>query len=377
MENTAPSLATVLREAPLFLPDATYGVVRATDAADLEDAGVRMLMVSAFHLMRRPGISTVKALGGLKQMMGWRGPVATDSGGFQAYSLIRENPRYGKITDDGLLFTPEDSDKTIRLTPRRAIETQMRLGADLLFCLDDCTHPREAAAEQAASVRRTIAWARECKVEFARAVAGRRPRPDPPPRLFAVIQGGRDETLRRDCAQALIDIGFDGFGYGGWPLDEEGALLEDMLALTRSLVPRGVPLHALGVGHPASIAACARMGYTTFDSALPTRDARRGRLYAWRSETPDFAGSAKEWFQIVYMQDELHLKRDAPLSATCQGLCCQRYSTGYLHHLFKINDALFARLATIHNLNFMTTLMAALRPAGHDDGQPTGSHDRR
>jgi queuine tRNA-ribosyltransferase len=368
MDVTAPSFATVLRDAPLFLPDATYGVVRATDAGDLEDAGVRMLMVSAFHLMRRPGTSTVKALGGIKQMMGWRGPVAADSGGFQAYSLIRENPRYGRITDEGLMFTPEDSDKTIRLTPRRAIETQMRLGADLLFCLDDCTHPREAAAEQAASVRRTIAWARDCKVEFARAMASRRPPPDPAPRLFAVIQGGRDAQLRRDCAQALLDIGFDGYGYGGWPLDEDGTLLEDVLALTRSLVPRGVPLHALGIGHPASVAACARMGYTTFDSALPTRDARRGRLYTWRSETPDFAGSAKEWLEIVYIQDELHLKRDAPLSATCPGLCCRRYSIGYLHHLFKINDALFARLATIHNLSFMTSLMAALRAAWHDEG---------
>ena len=365
MEGTAPSLATVLRDAPLFLPDATYGVVRATDAADLEAAGVRMLMVSAFHLMRRPGTSTIRALGGIKAMMGWRGPVAADSGGFQAYSLIRENSRYGRITDEGLMFTPEDSDKTIRLTPRRSIEAQMRIGADLLFCLDDCTHPRESAVEQAGSVRRTVAWARECKIEFARAMATRRPPPDPAPRLFAVIQGGREEKLRRECAQALLEIGFDGFAYGGWPLDEEGALLEDMLALTRALVPPGVPLHALGIGHPASVAACARMGYTTFDSALPTRDARRGRLYVWRDATPDFAGSAKDWFAIAYMQDEIHLKRDAPLSATCQGLCCRRYSTGYLHHLFKINDALFARLATIHNLNFMTQLMAVLRAGGH------------
>ena len=322
-----------------------------------------MLMVSAFHLMQRPGTSTIRALGGIKAMMGWKGPIASDSGGFQAYSLIRENPRYGRITEGGLIFIPEGKGKKIQLTPRKAIETQFRLGADVMFCLDDCTHSAKSHAKQVESVRRTIAWARACKTEFVRALDQRRPAPTHPPRLFAVIQGGRDEQLRRECADALLDIGFDGFGYGGWPLDEKGALLEDMLALTRALVPREFPLHALGVGHPASIVACSRMGYTTFDSALPTRDARRGRLYRFTGAAPDPDRPASEWFETVYIQDEAHLKRDEPLSATCQGVCCQRYSTGYLHHLFKINDTLFARLATIHNLCFITLLMKQLRAA--------------
>lgn len=360
MKGPAESLAALLRDGPLFLPDATYGVVRATDAVDLEQAGVRMLMVSAFHLMQRPGTGTVTALGGIKAMMGWRGLAATDSGGFQAYSLIRENPRYGKITDEGLVFVPEDGDKKIQLTPERSIQTQMRLGADLMFCLDDCTHPGEPREEQARSVRRTIAWAKACKAAFALAVEMRRLDAGARPLLFGVIQGGRDADLRRACAEALIETGFDGFGYGGWPLDADGALVADMLALTRELVPATLPMHALGVGHPASVAACHRMGYRMFDSALPTRDARRGRLYRFRTDDPDLARPAKEWLETVYIQDKVHLKQEAPLAQSCPGLCCRRYTTGYLHHLFRINDALFARLATIHNLAFMRRLMDRL-----------------
>ncbi|MDH3944668.1 MAG: queuine tRNA-ribosyltransferase family protein [Anaerolineae bacterium] len=162
--------------------------------------------------------------------------------------------------------------------------------------------------------------------------------------------------MRKQCAEALLEVGFDGYGYGGWPLDADGKLLRDMLAYTRELTT-GFPLHALGVGHPENVAACAAMGYEMFDSVLPTRDARRGRLYTFTSPS----GLPDKWFKYLYINDEKHIKDANPLSEFCDCRTCQYYSSGYLHHLFKINDHLFPRLATIHNLRFMTRLEERLR----------------
>ena len=153
---------------PVFLPDATQGVVRAVDSADLELCGVQALVMNTFHLMQRPGSSTIQALGGLHRMCAWSRPIITDSGGFQAYSLIRQNARFGQITDSGIIFRPEGSDRKIQLTPEKSVQLQLRYGADVVICLDDCTHVEESPAEQERAVRRTVAWARRCKVEFER-----------------------------------------------------------------------------------------------------------------------------------------------------------------------------------------------------------------
>jgi queuine tRNA-ribosyltransferase len=364
-QDTLPLLHGTLA-LPAFLPDATLGVVRATDAADLHAAGVRALVMNVFHLMQKPGSSTISALGGLHQMSGWDGPIMTDSGGFQAYSLIRQNPRAGSLSDQGIRFQPEGSDRPIQLTPEKSIQLQMAYGADILVCLDDCTHVDDAPAEQQASVVRTIKWARRCKDEFERLLRQHRsgsPRAELParPLLFAVVQGGGSEQLRRECAEALLEIGFDGYGYGGWPLDAQGKLLHNMLSYTRSLIPRAFPMHALGVGHPDSVVACHKLGYQMFDSALPTRDARSGRLYAF---TNDPAGAnfrpRGNWWEYIYVEDKKHIKTNRPISTFCDCHTCQRYSLGYLHHLHKINDTLYFRLATIHNLRFMMRLVETL-----------------
>ncbi len=179
------------------------------------------------------------------------------------------------------------------------------------------------------------------------------------PLLFGVIQGGGSQELRAECAAALLEIGFDGYGYGGWPLDAEGNLLEDLLAYTRRLIPPQFPMHALGVGHPQSIAACIAAGYAIFDSALPTRDARQGRLYAARGQAPAATGS----FRYLYLRDEKFIKDNRPLDEGCDCLTCRRYSRGYLHHLYRHGEVNYMRLATIHNLRFMARLMQAYQGA--------------
>lgn len=346
---------------PAFLPDATLGVVRAVDSHDLAAAGVQALVMNVFHLMQKPGSSTIQALGGLHQMAAWPHPIITDSGGFQAYSLIRQNAKYGRLSDQGISFQPEGAERKFQLTPEKSIQLQLAYGADIVICLDDCTHVDASEAEQELAVSRTIKWARRCKEEFTRQVAQRRLPPDRRPLLFGVVQGGGNPALRRRCAEALLEIGFNGFGYGGWPLDSQGNLLTEMLGLVRELIPPQFPLHALGVGHPPSVAACARLGYALFDSAMPTRDARNGRLYVFRHDpaTAGF-GLSGDWFDYVYIADSKHIKQPAPIEAGCDCHTCQTYALGYLHHLFKVGDLLFARLATIHNLRFMMRLMAVL-----------------
>jgi queuine tRNA-ribosyltransferase len=343
---------------PVFLPDATQGVVRAVDSADLEQCGVQALVMNTFHLMQRPGSSTIQALGGLHRMCAWSHPIITDSGGFQAYSLIRQNARFGQINDSGILF-PEGSDRKLQLTPEKSVQLQLRFGADVVICLDDCTHVDEPEAAQVTAVRRTVAWARRCKKEFERIVEQKRLPPEQRPLLFGVIQGGGSLELRRQCAEQLLEISFDGFGYGGWPLDAEGNLLADMLEFTRGLVPSELPMHALGVGHPANVAAGYRMGYGLFDSAMPTRDARHGRLYTFADPEAPLSEDSR-WLSFLYIGDDKHIKNDTPLSRLTGAPAYPDYSVAYLHHLFKLNDSLFFRLATMHNLRFMARLTERL-----------------
>jgi queuine tRNA-ribosyltransferase len=347
---------------PAYLPDATLGVVRGVDSTDLERCGVEALVMNSFHLMQRPGSSTVQALGGLHQMAGWSRPIITDSGGFQAYSLIRQNPKYGSLNDRGITFQPDGAARKFQFSPEKSVQLQLSYGADVVICLDDCTHVDDVLAEQEVSVQRTIAWARRCKQEFERIIAQKRLSAEQRPMLFGVIQGGGSFELRKRCADELLEIGFDGFGFGGWPLDDKGNLLSEIIAYTRELVPPALPMHALGVGHPANVVECFRLGYDLFDSAMPTRDARHGRLYRFEDEAFAAMGLLTgKWFAYVYINDEQHIKSDQPISAVCDCLCCTRYSRGYLHHLFKVGDSLFIRLATIHNLRFMAQLMKRLQ----------------
>ncbi len=347
---------------PAYLPDATYGVVRSIDSCDLAASGVQGVMMNSFHLMQRPGSLAIQSLGGLHHMSGWNGPIFTDSGGFQAYSLIRQNPKFGTIQEHGLYFQPEGAKRKFLLTPEKSVQLQVRYAADVIICLDDCTHVDADYDEQARSVRRTIEWAKRAKAEYLRLADQKHWDEEAHPKLFAVIQGGGAENLRRECAEALLQIGFDGFGFGGWPLDKEGRLLSDILSLTRRLVPRHFPMHALGVGHPQNVAACCAMGYDLYDSAMPTRDARHARLYTFSKPLEQIRfDPAEEWLRYLYIGDERYIRSSEPISVYCDCHTCRHYSSGYLHHLFKLNDALFQRLATIHNLRFMTQLSDFLR----------------
>jgi queuine tRNA-ribosyltransferase len=344
---------------PAYFPDATRGAVRTVDSLDLVACGVRGLVVNAFHLSTRPGAGLIKSLGGIHAFMNWPRPIASDSGGFQLMSMIRQNSKYGTITRRGIHFVDADGNRgKVLFTPERSIRLQFDLGADLMVCLDDCPSPDAPPEEVQRSVERTIHWAKRCREAFDRLLEMRGKERGPRPLLFGVIQGGYDRALRRQCAEALLALGFDGFGFGGWPLTPEGDLAAEILAYTAELAPDPLPRFALGVGKPEHIVSCYGMGWRIFDCVLPTRDARHGRLYVF--DAPDLGQVdvlAPRFYRFLYVRDEKHKREGGPISAACDCPCCQHYSLGYLHHLFDVDDPLGLRLATLHNLRFYTQLL--------------------
>lgn len=357
---------------PAFLPDATRGVVRTVDAAELAAVGIDALCVNTWHLSKEPGARAVEKLGGIHRFMGFDGPVLSDSGGFQILSLLASGALDGSASNKGIRWKEKGGEGEL-LTPEKCIRWQAKLGADLLVCLDHCTRPEEAAEAQRASVEHTVRWAEECKAtrdRVAEESGVRRP-------LFAVIQGGDDAALRRECAARLFEIGFDGYAFGGWPVRDDGALVASV-ALVAELVSAAtgggatgaelsVPLWGLGIGKPQNLVAAAELGYSIFDCVLPTRDGRHGRLYVRRGPRSSqlLPGEAR-WWDYLYLGDIKHAVDNEPIEPGCPCPTCARHSRGYLHHLWQVKDPLILRLATLHNLSFYGRLLAELRAERRD-----------
>ena len=344
---------------PTFLPDATRAGVRGVTSEDLRAVGIGGVVANAFHLLRRPGARVVQAAGGLHRFMDWQGPILTDSGGFQVWSLIRQDPNRGTIRDNEVIFREPATGEKWNLTPERIIRLQFQLGSDIVVCLDDCTDADAPASEQERSVEHTVRWARRSREAFDREAVQRG---GEAPRIFAVVQGGGVEALRRQCAAELASIGFDGFGFGGWPLAADGSLLAEPMRWVAESLPREAPKHALGVGRPDHVVTAFGLGYSLFDSTLPTRDARHGRLYAfrpgWSARRPS---PGDDFFRAVRIHDPPHRVAHGPIEETCDCPVCSRHSAAYLHHLFKVGDLSAERLATLHNLRFYARLFALLQ----------------
>jgi len=338
---------------PVFVPDATRAAIRSVPTSMLSGSAVEAILVSTAHLSTQPGTSVVTTLGGVHSFMGWSGPIVSDSGGFQVFSLLASGNNLASVTDAGLTFRFSPKQRHRQLTPRNCIETQLRLGSDIVYCLDYCTHPNAPAAEQDRSVELTLRWARECRDTFDRLVG------DVPqaqrPLLFAVIQGGADPDRRARCAEALAGIGFDGYGFGGYPI-VDGRLVDEV-AQVAELAPAGSILHGLGIGTPENLVAAYRTGYGMFDCTLPTRNGRRGVVY-----TELDVGSLGEpgFYRVARMGDEKWVRRRAAVDADCDCEMCTLPS-GYVAHLFRLEEALAGTLASLHNLRFYTRLTDALR----------------
>lgn len=343
---------------PFFMPDATRGVVKCVEGSGVLKAGVGAMVVNTLHLYLQPGIKVIKKVGGIHSFMNWPGPLLSDSGGFQVFSLLHNNPKMGKITDEGAIFkSPIDGSAHI-LTPERSIQIQFDLGVDMMVCLDDCPPNDSDNKKLSIAVKRTIAWAGRCKEEFEKQIKKRKIKEDKTPKLFGVIQGGMNKDLRRLCAEALVDIGFDGYGFGARPVDEKGNFLSEILKYTAELIPNDSLRFALGIGTPNDIVKCAVLGWDMFDCVIPTREGRHGRLFVWKS---NLKFKTKNFYTTININNAKFKDFKLSINPDSKLLELREYSLSYLHHLFKISEPFGQRLATLNNLEFYSDLMQNIR----------------
>ena len=368
---------------PAFFPDATCGFVRGIDSIDLENTKTDGLVVNVYHLLKHGLINVIsdsRKFGDIHKFMNWKDPVISDSGGFQVFSLIRENPKLGNITDQGVLFQLDN--EKIFLTPEECIQIQIKLGSDIVMCLDDCTAAGELITEQKESVRRTIEWAKRCKNEFNRltnSTKSKSKNKNKPnknkPLIFGIIQGGENKQLRKYCAQELLKIGFNGYAFGGWPVKEhkdkngknKTKFLRNILKFTSDQIPDNYPKYAMGVGQPEDIIECIKVGYNLFDCVLPTRNARHRSLYIWKKDIRKIKILKSKIKNINKLYETIDIDRGKykedknPISQFCDCYTCKNYSRAYLRNVFMRKDSLAVRLATIHNLRFYAQLFENLR----------------
>jgi queuine tRNA-ribosyltransferase len=341
---------------PIFFPDATQAVVKTLDSLDLENTKTPGILVNTYHLYRELGTAVFEKFDGISDFMRWKGAVISDSGGFQVMSLIKSESGKGKISDLGITFYPS-SKKSILLTPEKSIEYQLLLKTDLIVVLDDFT-PTSASYDQAKeSVVRTLNWAARCKNYFVNNSHGKHR-----PYIIGVVQGGKYMDLRRYCCDELMRIGFDGLGYGGWPINEVGNFDYKTAELIAKYAPKNYFLYGLGIGKPNEIVDLVKMGYQIFDCVLPTRDARHKRLYVYKAESLNKIDLKDNKFYSYYIPDKkINATDNKPVSGVCDCLLCTNYTRSYLYHLFRIGDSRALRLSTIHNLRFYNILMEKLR----------------
>lgn len=332
---------------PIFFPDATRAVVRTLDSLDIAGTITPGILVNTYHLFKNPGKNLIKNTKGVGGFMNWKGALISDSGGFQILSLPNT------ITDKGVTFKAENEPREI-LTPEKSIDFQHALKTDLMVVLDHFTQPKATRKEAEESIKRTILWAKRCKQEHTKLKSKAY--------LIAVVQGGSYYDLRKECAKELVKTGFDGLGYGGWPIDENGDFDYQTAKIIADEAPKNYLLYGLGIGKPHEIVNLFKMGYNIFDCVLPTRDARHGRLYVFNALSKNKIDLDSEKFYEYYTPDKEKYYHDLrPVSSACDCLLCSNYSRAYLAHLFRIKDISAMRLSSIHNLRFYSMLMERIR----------------
>jgi queuine tRNA-ribosyltransferase len=320
---------------PAFMPVASHGAVKGVAPSELRALGATMVLANAYHLAQRPGVDTVRALGGLHAVMGWDGPILTDSGGFQVMSLAD----LVRVDDRGLSYRSHVDGRPGTLSPEEAVAVQEALGVDVAMALDECVPASAPPAEVARAVTRTTAWA-------ARSLAARRCGKTA---LFGIVQGGCDVALRAESVAGLTALGFDGYAVGGLSVGEPRAETARVAAATVALLPRERPRYLMGVGTPRDLLRFAAMGYDLFDCVLPTRNARNGTLFTREGK--------------LMIRNAAHARDPRPVETGCTCYTCRRFSRGALRHLMLAGEMLGARLATLHNLHFYFHLMSEIRAA--------------
>ncbi len=322
-------------DTPVFMPVGTQGTVKGLTPAQLRSIDVQILLGNTYHLALRPGDELIAELGGLHKFMGWDGPILTDSGGFQVFSLSDVR----KITDEGAHFRSHIDGKPLELTPEKAVRIQENLGSDIAMVLDECP-PGQATREILCNaIRRSILWAERC----------RQAQRHPDQAMFAIVQGGTDIDLRGECANALIPMDFPGYALGGFSVGEGPEAMHAALPACAALLPSNKPRYLMGVGRPEDLLAGVAAGIDMFDCVMPTRNGRNA--LAFTANGP------------VRLRNACHRRDPAPLESDCPCYACRQFSRAYLHHLFHAEEMLGPTLLSLHNLCYYLRLMAGCRKA--------------
>lgn len=323
---------------PAFAPVGTQATVKALDPRDLRELGVELILANTYHLYLRPGAEVIAEMGGLHRFMGWEGPILTDSGGFQVFSLAVNRT----VTDEGVAFRSHLDGSLHLFTPEKVIRIQELLGADLIMCLDECAEPHDRTYNEQA-LARTHAWAEACRAAHRR----------PDQALFGIVQGGIFPDLRQQSAEFLVGLDFPGYAIGGLSVGETKEEMQAMLEITVPLLPANKPRYLMGVGAPEDILQSVARGIDLFDCVLPTRLARNAALLTRQGR--------------INIRNARFERDPAPIEEGCRCYCCRHFSRAYLRHLFKAEELLAYRLATIHNVHFMIDLMRDIRQAIAED----------
>jgi len=325
--------ARAVIDTPTFMPVGSLGPVKGLEPEDLHDLGFRLMLNNAYHLYLRPGHKVVAELGGLHAFTGWPGAILTDSGGFQIFSLAK----LCKVTDEGVTFQSHIDGSTHFITPETAIEIEEALGADIIMAFDQCVALPASRAAIQEGLRRTTSWAKRCQASRRRNDQA----------LFGIVQGGLEADLRRQSAQELVALDFEGYAIGGLSVGESKADMYAMLDVTVPELPDAKPRYLMGVGLPEDLIEGVARGVDMFDCVVPSRHGRTGWL---------FTG-----FGRVSIKQAQFKRDERPIDPDCGCPVCKRYSRAYLHHLFNVKEMLGARLNTIHNLWYFADLMQRMR----------------
>ena len=326
-------------QTPLFMPVATQATVKGLTFDEVRSLGAETVLSNAYHLYLRPGVERVRDAGGLHRFMGWRGPILTDSGGYQAFSM----GTLRRVNDDGIVFRSHIDGSEHRFTPESAIINQHGIGADIIMCFDQCVFSAGEPSAVKDAMERTHRWARVCHDTHAQSGQAERQA------LFGIVQGGTVPELRRESTRYITGIPFDGYAIGGLAVGETKAEMNDVTGLVCADLPADRPRYLMGVGAPEDLVNSVALGVDMFDCVLPTRVARNGALF-----TPTGR---------INIANRMYAEQDEPLDGTCDCYACRNYTAAYLRHLFKAGEMLGPRLASIHNLRFILRLMSNLRDA--------------
>ena len=320
---------------PIFMPCGTYGSVKGMLPTSLADVGVQILLGNTFHLLLRPGVEVIKSHGGLHGFMGWEGPILTDSGGFQVFSLgdLR------KISEKGVTFRSPINGDEVFLSPEISMEIQQGFNSDIAMVFDECTpYPADEKAVRE-SMELSLRWAARSKAAFSGSGNA----------LFGIVQGGVYQLVREASLAGLLDIGFDGYAIGGLSVGEPKSEMMEVVSYMGPMLPADKPRYLMGVGTPGDLVECVRRGVDMMDCVMPTRNARNGHLFTAEG--------------VIKIRNAAHKMDTGPLDPACDCYTCAHFSRAYLHHLDKCGEIVGAELNTIHNLHYYLNLMAGLRAA--------------